>query len=177
MPLKPLDSTDLAYIAGLFDGEGHIGFGAIRSGLFIRVLVVNTDRKILEYLQECFGGDIHALTRKDGWKQAWQWRLCWSRAIEFVTLIQPWLRIKKPQANIALCWDYHRPGTGGWRNGNDNREVNEYLRECITYLNKRGEHDLEDPIKRECDMALVMAKEAGDQEVITLLEGGEDAFN
>jgi hypothetical protein len=151
--MRQFKNEELAYFAGLFDGEGCVGFARVRSSYFVRVLVVNTNREVLEYLQECFGGDIKAHRRKSGWKQSWQWRLSWSAAINFLELIEPWLRIKENQAHLAFCWDYYRPGPGRGpikeRKRKEAAAANDYIKECFTFLNKRGIHNLEDPIQRE----------------------------
>src|SRR5262245_35104342 len=103
----------MQYIAGLFDGEGCIGFSRVRTTIFIRTLVVNTNRDILERLRDIFGGDIAPLAyRKDGWKPSYQWRLSWSRAIRFLDAISPWLVIKAPQVELAFAWDAIRMGCG-----------------------------------------------------------------
>lgn len=151
--MDSLRDDELAYIAGIVDGEGHIGFVHCRGSYFVRVIVANTDRGLLEYLQSLFGGDIKAVQRKPGWKQSWQWRISWGRAIEFLSLIEPWLRVKEDQAHLAFCWAYYAPGKGGGPAQLERRKeasgVTEYIKECFTYLNKRGEHTLEDPIARE----------------------------
>lgn len=154
MPLKAeasnLRPDELAYIAGIVDGEGCISFCRIRGSHFVRVLVANTNRDVLEYLQSIFGGDIHSVARKPGWKQSWQWRISWSRAIEFLDLIEPWLRIKEDQAHLAFCWAHYAPGRRP--NKEKRAEVDAiaaYIAECFTYVNRRGEHNLEDPIRRE----------------------------
>lgn len=108
-----LSSEEMAYIAGLFDGEGCVSFGRTRSSWFIRVFVTNTNLEILEWLKSIFGGDIKKLSsRRDGWKQGYCWRISWTRAIEFLSLIAPWSRLKKRQIEIALAWDWSRAGMG-----------------------------------------------------------------
>ena len=155
MPLKQLSKDELAYIAGIFDGEGCINFQCIRGSYYIRVLITNTNRDLLEYIQSIFGGDIKKMSRKSGWKQSYVWRLSWSKAIEFLSLIEPWLRVKEDQAHIAFCWDHFRPGRGQGPIQKEKRkeanDVSKYLRECLTFFNKRGTHNLEDPVQRELD--------------------------
>jgi hypothetical protein len=131
-----------AYIAGFVDGEGSIGFCRNRgSAIYPRVLVVNTNLAILEELRNQYGGDIAPLSRrKVGWKQGWMWRLSWSRAVNFLSDIQPWLRLKAMQAVAVFCWDAIRPGRGkSTASAQDERmDAHAYLFDYVRNLNKRG---------------------------------------
>ncbi len=126
---------NLAYIAGFVDGEGCIGFSKCRTTIFPRVLVVNTNRGILEDLQVKFGGDIKPLSlRKSNWKQGWQWRISWTRAVNFLDKINPWLRLKSQQACAVFAWDTVRPGMGNdW-----DSETRDYLVSYMKSLNMKG---------------------------------------
>src|SRR5215831_10670720 len=106
----PLERETLAYIAGLFDGEGCVNF--TRSGQsktwVIRVMIRNTDRGIIEYVQSLFGGRIEtkkAYAGKPLWKPSYCWRADWDAAISFLVQIEPWIRIKKEQIYCARVWD------------------------------------------------------------------------
>lgn len=133
-----LHSEELAYIAGLFDGEGSVNFGNARSTKFIRIFVTNTNLEILEWLKSIFGGDIKPLSsRKSGWKKGYCWRLQWSRAVEFLSSIEPWSKIKRPQIVVAITWDVVRPHRGG-KPPCDHKEVMDFLSEELRWLNKRG---------------------------------------
>lgn len=147
-----INPEEAAYVAGFFDGEGCVNFARGKSGQpHIRVLIVNTNRAVLEYIQRLFGGDINRTVRQDGWKQSWQLRVGWSRAIQLLEAIEPYVRVKADQVHLAFCWDHFRPGSGKMSSAEKaaNADVNAYLCECLTYFNKRGIHDLEDPIARE----------------------------
>jgi hypothetical protein len=139
---------NLAYVAGIFDGEGCVNFARLRRGLFVRVMVVNTNLELLKDLQAQFGGDISKLKHKPGWKQGFSWRLCWSSAINFLNVIQPWLRVKHRQAETAFAWDAVRLGKGHATA----LKREEYLDSCsllfdqLRWLNKKGSHRDPEPI-------------------------------
>jgi hypothetical protein len=102
---------NLAYVAGLMDGEGSIGFTRSRSAMVPRISITNTDIEVLEDIKTAFGGRIQKLTRgKDNWKTAYAWILNNSKAVDFVEKIEPWLRIKKEQVWLLYAWDAIRPG-------------------------------------------------------------------
>ncbi len=149
----------LAYVAGIFDGEGCVGFGRCRTAVFPRIFVSNTNRDLLEALRDQFGGDINpASNRKAGWKQGWNWRLSWTAAVEFLDKISPYLRIKNRQAHTVFAWDAIRLGSGK----STQTDKAEYLdavgllTERMRWLNQKGQNDAEDPI----DIALRKAGKA-----------------
>jgi hypothetical protein len=139
----------LAYIAGFFDGEGCVGFVRARSAIYARVLVTNTDRAVLEKLQQQFGGDIRQLAlRRSGWKTGWYWRLSWSRAVAFLDAIYPWLRVKRAQAQTIFAWDAIRVGRGKQSAADRAAYLDavELLRVRMHWLNKKGGSEQPDPI-------------------------------
>jgi len=111
---KSMEATreDLAYIAGLVDGEGSITIG--RRGQRpdngghspqhnLVVSVVNTHLPTLQWLQETIGaGAIHYKPRNGslGTKDCYVWKLGGNQqAHDFLTAVRPWLRMKADQ-----CW-------------------------------------------------------------------------
>jgi len=141
---------NLAYIAGFFDGEGCVNFTKCRTSIYPRVLVVNTNREILEELRDRFGGDISPLSRReDGWKQGWSWRLSWSKAVDFLDKIEPWLVLKSKQAQTVFAWDAIRIGRGRKPENDkeDHAKAVDLLVKRMHWLNKRGDKDPIDPIE------------------------------
>jgi hypothetical protein len=138
---------EIPYIAGFVDGEGSIGFG--RSGkqkrLVPRISIVNTNREILEDIQSEYGGDIQPLTqRKPGWKQGWSWRLSNNKAVLFVELIEPYLRLKYNQAWLFFAYKAIAPGFNKknrefW--DADKLEAVELLNAQSKWLNLRGSNE------------------------------------
>lgn len=134
---------NLAYAAGFLDGEGNIGFGRCRASVFPRVLIVNTERNVLEAFRSRFGGDIKPLSgRKSNWKQGWVWRLSWSRAVNFLAKLEPHMRIKNRQAHTVFAWDAIRPGRGAkW-----DQSALGLVTQRMTWLNQKGSVTGQDPI-------------------------------
>lgn len=114
MPLTKLTETELAYIAGIVDGEGSISL--VRSthakrtrGRYIypMVRVANTDRLLIEWLIAKTGcgavrysvqsGDRFKLVHHVGWAV--------SDAIELLKAIRPFLVIKAGRADLVLELD------------------------------------------------------------------------
>lgn len=139
MPLikSKISSEDLAYIAGLVDGEGCIGFTQV--GQYktwaVRVTITNTNLSILEWVQSIFGGRIQSFHGKKEWKVGYHLDIRWDSAVAFLEAIEPWLRIKKEQAWVAFGWDIvrHRGHTRSPKDG-----CIELLVAQMKWLNKKG---------------------------------------
>lgn len=73
--------TDIAYIAGLFDGEGCVSVRkwttkkAFQHTLYVSI--TNTDKKVLDWIQSQYGGGL-CLARKRGDGRCSMNCYCWS---------------------------------------------------------------------------------------------------
>ena len=98
---------DPRYLAGFIDGEGYIGLyphNKSDSHHVCAIKIGQTGRGIavLEELQRECGGDIHK-RQYNGRRQAAQWSLRGKSPIAaFLTPIEPYLRVKKRQAQAML---------------------------------------------------------------------------
>ena len=101
---------DLAYYAGLFDGEGciHIGKTHVKKGGLLYQLackIAMYNLPVLEEFKSHFGGSIRH-DKKDPIHNKYgllvTWTIYSSRATTFLSQIMPHLRIKKPQAELAI---------------------------------------------------------------------------
>jgi hypothetical protein len=146
---KDLPSDTLAYVAGLFDGEGCVNFtqaGKQRAWV-IRVMIRNTDRPIIDYLQSVFGGRIEtkvAYSDKPQWKTSYCWRLDWDAAVQFLEAIEPWVRIKSDQILVARLWDAVRNRGNRISSEADYKEMIELLVKQLAWLNRKGRRSSED---------------------------------
>jgi hypothetical protein len=123
-PTQPFDAVTLAYVAGLFDGEGSIVIGCSKvppnhpvrksPNYWLQVGITNTDRELIEWLHGTFGGHIsdnsHSPSRKKQ-RPCWAWRTMSKDANAFLQAITPYLRTKKEQAVIAINFQEHMTTT------------------------------------------------------------------
>lgn len=100
-------TAELAYTAGLFDGEGCIYFNKRLKGHHIPqlfVTVTNTDLDVLYWLKETYGGSVSRHTKGTlAHKESWSWAMGgnpMSRA--FLGQIVPYLKIKRLKAIRAI---------------------------------------------------------------------------
>ena len=99
--------TELAYVAGIIDGEGSIGIYQQKARGYrskvMRVTVDNTDEWLIRQLLMWFGGHINRRSDHRGnRKDVWQWYVESKKAGNFLRLILPYVRMKRPQVELAL---------------------------------------------------------------------------
>ena len=96
-----LSKIDLAWVAGILDGEGYVG--AYKMGNFTRlkVAVTNTDPKMILKLYDMFGGNLYAFPPSPR-KQVYSWSVQDSHATKVIAQVFPYLVTKADQARIAL---------------------------------------------------------------------------
>ena len=104
-----LDNLELAYIAGIVDGEGSISI--VRRHRFthqdpsfaLLVSVSITDEWVIHYLHSTFGGSVSLQKRNIvSRRPVWSWTIRHKQAGELLKAIYPFLHIKKAQAEIAI---------------------------------------------------------------------------
>lgn len=103
-----LDDTALAYAAAIVDGEGCIHAEkshGIGNSYLIVVKVANTDVRLVDWLKATFGGyvmDDSGRQNRGNRKICYQWTIKSKKALHFLELIRPYLKIKDRQAKIAI---------------------------------------------------------------------------
>ena len=121
-----ISETSAAYIAGLFDGEGHIQYKQYMRKRShnkkpyptwnIKMEMAMTDKSVLLLVQDLLGcGTVNEKRYKTpytvGWKKQWRWR-CQFRDAYFVScLIWPWSHTKLEK--IQQIIKHYDPGTCG----------------------------------------------------------------
>jgi hypothetical protein len=109
-----METTTLAYVAGLFDGEGSIVIGVSKPSIrnkqkspshWLQVGITNTSKELIVWLKDSFGGHIsdnsHSPSRKKQ-RPCWAWRVNSHEACKFLKSILPFLKVKKKQAELAI---------------------------------------------------------------------------
>ena len=98
---------EIAYAAGLFDGEGcvsiyKIGNRRLNCALYLRAQIVMTDPRPLQWMKQRFGGSLTQRKRQKHYKVSFDWRLFSENALQFLELVRPFLIVKKDQAELAI---------------------------------------------------------------------------
>src|SRR5690348_6559177 len=102
-----VDPNDLSYMAGFFDGEGTVGIKFIKSSRKVPlhspyVTVSQVTPGVLRWMREYFGGSIYLKPPSAKGQGIWCWQLSQRLAINFLKEIQPYLRIKKAEAELVI---------------------------------------------------------------------------
>ena len=102
-----IGEVDLAYIAGLIDGEGSIQYKQYMRKRkhnqkayptwSIRIEIAMTDQSVLIWLNKILGvGTVNPRKVKPGKKKQWRWRCSHRQAYFVAKLIWPFVHIKLP---------------------------------------------------------------------------------
>lgn len=105
-------STEHAWAAGFFDGEGCIYLSQKDSGR--SSIVVSVDQTVLPpltRLKGIFGGQITQTKLTSTGNKVWRWSLCNKKIVPFLEAIFPYATVKKSQIDIALGWAHKSRGT------------------------------------------------------------------
>ena len=141
--MSDIPETMKAYAAGFFDGEGCI---SISKNGTVDVRITNTAFNVLSKIQEYFGGTITNRSQKVN-KRQYAYSFYGENAINFLTVVKPYLIEKLPQAETVFEYFYLRnqvetiriPGTRGSHSNPDREILIETFREVLSEQ-KREEH-------------------------------------
>lgn len=117
-----MNEVDLAWSAGIIDGEGSI-FITIQKRIdrerpvnyLLRVSVQSTDPFMSPELKRLFPeGEVLSVQRgKPNCSDTLKWKITGKKAVKFLELILPYLRVKKDQAKLAI--KFQRETKKHWR--------------------------------------------------------------
>ena len=115
-----LSSEDLAYIAGIFDGEGCIRLSVNKNGPQITVYISNNNLELLEWLKTTIGAGSIQLSRKaepeKNHKANYRYTIASKLAVSLCKLIRPFLIVKASQVDVILAYAAQEE-TAGARQG------------------------------------------------------------
>ena len=95
----------IAYIAGLFDGEGCVYVQKANTSSLITVSIAGSYEPVLRKVQELFSGVVRGTSKKIGnrHKKPWRWEAHGRDTLYFLESVSPYLQEKKAQADIAIA--------------------------------------------------------------------------
>ena len=114
--------SDIAYIAGLFDGEGCVTCkkkptkrpdrgGKIYNQWYIRCEISMTDKEVISWLHETLGfgwsAEKRYSKRPKNYKRQWRWCCGYRDALTFAKLIWPYAQVKLHK--IEQIIDHYEP--------------------------------------------------------------------
>jgi len=106
-----LTDTELAYLAGIIDGEGHIGVH--EAGTTVAIQVTNTSKELMDWLLSKLGGNVAPREKLGGHKQLWVWSVYDKKHMRFfVDEVAPYSLLKKEHLKVMDEWLSYSPGRG-----------------------------------------------------------------
>ena len=114
------EATQVAYIAGLFDGEGSVDYAKRwekrrvkkKAYLFRRISceIAMTDYTVLHWLHETLGyGFLRPKKAPEGYKPQWRWRCVYRDSYKFAKQMLPHARVKYEKLKQIV--DHYNEGT------------------------------------------------------------------
>jgi hypothetical protein len=138
MSSKAHSVADIAYFAGIVDGEGSIAITLAnrRENYTLYLRIGNTDKNLIIQLQKKFGGTSYIQKAgKSTWKHAYILSWFGPVAQDRIRMVLPFLIVKREQALNALAF----PFIGyKWRSDEVLKEKQKTCYLIIKRLNKRG---------------------------------------
>lgn len=110
--MNRMKQIDLAYMAGIMDGEGLICIVPIRRKdcadnvpayrLMIRLSLCN--EWLCRWFKMCWGGSVYTAKHSNYPErhQIWEWSVSNQQAYRFLIVIKPYLILKRDQAELAV---------------------------------------------------------------------------
>ncbi len=133
-----MSSTRNAYAAGFFDGEGYVGLQRARRPeclgftYSLRIQIGQDDERPLLYLASLWSGKVTIRPTPRIRRVHYQWCLFGPSAGQFLADIEPFLIVKRAQANLAIKFQASRKT--GWAAGGRCGLSDEYRAYCeMTY--------------------------------------------
>lgn len=121
-----MNRDDLLWLAGFWDGEGTIAVNRTRTNKPYkldgylsyrpRCTLVNTNLEVMQYaegLLSSFGPVCYTKREEDTARRKDRHGFglnAWASCRDFALVIEPFLRIKSPQARLLIKWANHRLG-------------------------------------------------------------------
>lgn len=95
--------TELAYLAGFFDGEGCVSVRRSNDSYSMAVEVTQLNPSPLIRFQKRFGGRVYMKRDKRGYRPLFAWQIVASGAVKVLEALRPYLDGKAEEADVALA--------------------------------------------------------------------------
>lgn len=138
--IESMSEIDVAYIAGLIDGEGSVYVMKHRDKTFYpAVSICMTHAGVLAWLAEKLGLSMSAVPRTPaGWRDQYSVRIHGARAVLLCHRMPPYLKVKRQQAELVQAFPGdQRTAPGVTMDPSVNAQRQEF-RAQINAMNARG---------------------------------------
>lgn len=150
-PVTLLSKEELAYIAGIVDGEGSIFVTKNPKTMYPIVTVAMTHKGVIEWICDklktpsLWINNQTGLRRGTNWKPQWRVQIQGRRAKILVAYLRPYLKVKAQHAELLSDYPVDaRIGPGKKVGASEINAVRESIRLQIKKLNRRGIASIEE---------------------------------
>lgn len=136
-----LTAEQIAYAAGLFDGEGTlvIALEKPQRTYRLQVTITNTNKDVIEYTKKLFNGFITTRPQKGVRKTAYKWVGSAWVGCDFLEAVYPYLIVKKEQAKLGIEFQHrNRIDYNGHKYSEYERSISDNYKQLISKLNNGG---------------------------------------
>lgn len=132
--------TDLAYMAGILDGEAGITITHRKSGEHISYNIViwleMRNSWLPRWFQFSFGGKYYSRQRKHSDNRSYIWKITGASAIDCLNSLYPYLHLKKGEADIVFrLWSIKVPRKWSTK---ETSALQEAEAVALNYIHTRG---------------------------------------
>lgn len=141
------DKEIFAYVAGIFDGEGHLsiekqsanGIQRKHDYYTLRIVIANTNLQLIDWLVTKFNGSKQISKKVEGHKQVYKFVLFGDKLFDLLVNMYPYMIIKKPIADVAF--EFRKTvGKTGWHVSKETLAIRHDLYLKAKQINKPGDH-------------------------------------
>jgi len=108
-------------------------------GKCFRVHIVNTDRAVIYWMKEKFGGNVYEQDPGGGQRRSFRWHINGRTAFDFIQAIYPYSIIKKTQIEVGMYF---------FRLDRSNRAEHDLLTELLKREKRREDESITPPKPR-----------------------------
>lgn len=139
-----MTELELSYLAGLFDGEGHVSILKRRKPKIqytLRIGITNTNLPVLLWVKELIGGNTKIHSGESRNRSTFDWYAQNTEAKRIILLILPYLHIKEEVAELGIEFQKTMGAFRGKSRPRLSKEIlekREFLKKKIQGINKKG---------------------------------------
>lgn len=138
--------TELAYLAGFFDGEGCVSIvrNSKTNNLTLTVSISQLNPLPLFLCQRRFGGSIHRERGTRGFRNRVSWQTASRLAVAALKAMRPYLMVKADEADVAIAYQQR---VADWVGGDKDveRSIRMEMRDSIAAMKQRSYDEIELP--------------------------------
>ena len=149
--------AQIAYLAGIIDGEGCLYIGRVKQGKYgsgwqwhVMLKITSCDESLILWLEQTFGGSKDSryrwTSKKKFTRPVYNWQATGEMLDYVLSVVEPYLIIKKPQCDVIKRYRKTSKNIGSRRLPDHiNEQRFELLKELKNLNSRWREHHLKNP--------------------------------